>query len=392
MEPRDENITGPANPEALRRGRWLRRRPKQKNSTHWDYTEHNICKNCGRKTTGKFCSHCGQRTDIVRLRFSSSIRSFFTTFFQVEKGLLGTVGMLFTRPGYLSRDYIDGKRTARTNPFTVLFIFATVYGLLYATKVMVTTGTPFTESWDDGLSSVFGDSLLGTIMQFIIRRFQNSVVLRSLAMLPVYTLSIKLLLRRANGGRYNYTELMFMGGYLAAQRMIIDIVALGVEWTTDWDTDKTVYCVYILLMAYTLRQFFALRWLKAIWKSVTVFLLSFFLLGVAIVILALIVFGIYYLITGETDLLFKGPGSGSAKPVLPENLRDAVLEEVYGDHFCDSITEDKLSDKAIRKLADSLSINLDSLMSLYPPDTLPDTLPGTGASDNLLDILPDRPR
>ncbi|MCD8173874.1 MAG: DUF3667 domain-containing protein [Alistipes sp.] len=372
MDPAQENraCNDTSPPEAAPRGWWpLLRRPKSRESTHWDYTGHKICKNCGSKTDGKFCSECGQRTDIIRLKFSSSIRSFFTSFFQVEKGLLTTVGMLFTRPGYLSREYIDGKRTARTNPFTVLFIFATVYGLLYATRAVISTGTTGLDTLDEGFTSMFGDSLFGTIMQFIIRRFQNSVVLRSLALLPVYTLSIKLLLRRANAGRYNYTELMFMGGYLAAQRMIIDIFALGAEWAGKWDTDFAVYTIYVLLMAYTLRQFFALRWLKAIWKSLMVFLLSFIFLGLAIVVLALIVFGLYYLVTGQSEPFFKGSGSGKGAP-LTDSVRNVVLEQAYGEYFRDSLPEDSMSDKAIRRLAGRLSINLDSLGNITPPDTV----------------------
>lgn len=309
----------------LSRGIFRKRRP----ATHWDIADCNRCKNCGNKLSGNYCSHCGQKAYTKRLRFGSSIRSFFAGFFNVERGFLSTIRMLFTRPGYLARDYIDGKRTARTNPFTLLFVLATVYGILRTASTLYLTGELPPTGIEEDIIEELGDSSLSTILGYIVEKLANSTVILSLAMLPLYTLSIKILFRRRNRGRYNYTELMYMGGYLACQRVLVDLAFLPYKWVNHGD-DGTywtwIMALYIILTTYTLRQFFAVRWVKSVWKTLMVFLLSFFLIIVAIALASLLVAGIFYLFWPEQSRvkLFGTDGMEDAEIRVDSSRIDAV--------------------------------------------------------------------
>ena len=79
------------------------------------------CKNCGSDRVAEFCSHCGQKT--ITSRYTT--KSFFIKFlsaFNLEKGFLYTIKMLFINPGELINSYWEGKTKSYYNPLNYLLI------------------------------------------------------------------------------------------------------------------------------------------------------------------------------------------------------------------------------------------------------------------------------
>ena len=97
------------------------------------------CANCGRSFSGRFCPDCGQDLEDIRRPFAEIARHFLGDFFAFDARIWRTLVPLFTRPGGLTVDYIEGRR-ARYVPPLKLYVFA---AFLYFTIVAIGGGGPF---------------------------------------------------------------------------------------------------------------------------------------------------------------------------------------------------------------------------------------------------------
>ena len=113
------------------------------------------CANCGRAFHGRFCPDCGQAQEDIRRPFAEIARDFLGDFFAFDARLWRTLVPLFTRPGILTVDYIEGRR-ARYVPPLRLYVFA---GFLYFTIVAIGGGGPFAgfvQETEDGITVGIG--------------------------------------------------------------------------------------------------------------------------------------------------------------------------------------------------------------------------------------------
>ncbi len=93
-----------------------------------------VCLNCSAGLAGRWCSSCGQSEE-ARHR---SLRHFLAELAEVlthaDSRLWRTLGRLALRPGYLTRDYLEGRRTSQLPPLRLvliaLFLLFTVASLL----------------------------------------------------------------------------------------------------------------------------------------------------------------------------------------------------------------------------------------------------------------------
>ena len=92
------------------------------------------CFNCGHPFFGneKFCPECGQVNKNPKITFGSFVHEVFNGFISWDSKFWTTFIPLLTKPGKVSRDYIDGKRQRYANPFrfylTVSVLFFLIIG------------------------------------------------------------------------------------------------------------------------------------------------------------------------------------------------------------------------------------------------------------------------
>ncbi|MGB8128687.1 MAG: DUF3667 domain-containing protein [Candidatus Angelobacter sp.] len=89
------------------------------------------CPTCAAQVSGKFCPACGEKKLAVS---DLSIRHFFThalgEFFHFDSKLFRSFSLLFTRPGFLTAEYLRGCRKPYLHPFQLFFVANLIYFVL----------------------------------------------------------------------------------------------------------------------------------------------------------------------------------------------------------------------------------------------------------------------
>jgi hypothetical protein len=89
-----------------------------------------ICASCGTELVGKFCHACGEKK-VSRKDFEVS--GFFKDVLEkvthLDSKLLRSVKLLVVRPGFLTKEYLSGRRKAYAKPLSLFFIINVLYFL-----------------------------------------------------------------------------------------------------------------------------------------------------------------------------------------------------------------------------------------------------------------------
>ncbi|MGN6817103.1 MAG: DUF3667 domain-containing protein [Sphingomonas sp.] len=83
---------------------------------------HGLCLNCGTALIGSFCHACGQNGHVHKT-LTSIGHDLLHGVFHFEGKVWRTVPMLVTRPGGLTRRYIDGERARFVSPLAMFLFF-----------------------------------------------------------------------------------------------------------------------------------------------------------------------------------------------------------------------------------------------------------------------------
>lgn len=70
----------------------------------------------------RYCTHCGQENTVPHETFTHLVKHFVADIFHYDSQFLTTLKYLLFRPGFLSREYMAGKRVRYVNPIK-LYVF-----------------------------------------------------------------------------------------------------------------------------------------------------------------------------------------------------------------------------------------------------------------------------
>jgi hypothetical protein len=84
-----------------------------------------ICLNCGEKLLGEYCWRCGQASTDLRRPLRELAANFSEDVFNLDTRLLRAIGPLVLRPGFLTCEYLAGRRARYALPLR-LFLIATL--------------------------------------------------------------------------------------------------------------------------------------------------------------------------------------------------------------------------------------------------------------------------
>ncbi len=89
----------------------------------------NDCPNCDQPIKENFCPACGQPATDYRASLGRLIKDFFSDYLHLESRLFRTVIPLLIKPGFLTREYMDGRRQRYIRPIR-LYLVATIVSLV----------------------------------------------------------------------------------------------------------------------------------------------------------------------------------------------------------------------------------------------------------------------
>ena len=81
------------------------------------------CRNCGASLHGEYCAYCGQQNKPVVRFFPTLLAEAFEGLFAFDSKTYRSLWYLFTRPAFLTREYLSGRRVRYLAPMRLFIIF-----------------------------------------------------------------------------------------------------------------------------------------------------------------------------------------------------------------------------------------------------------------------------
>lgn len=86
-----------------------------------------FCHNCGIRLTGPFCAACGQRAVPLDIRLHDFFHELVHEMVHVDGRIFQSILRLLMRPGFLTREYLQGRRVRWISPMRLYLVFSVVF-------------------------------------------------------------------------------------------------------------------------------------------------------------------------------------------------------------------------------------------------------------------------
>lgn len=128
-------------------------------------TRGNRCLNCEREISvdDNFCTYCGQVNDLKKISLKQYLSAYFDDFFSFDSRLLNTVVALIFKPGYVTKNYVEGRRMAYINPFRLYINITILFFLLLGIFGTIDKYKPGAENSVDIIKGLNNDETMAII-------------------------------------------------------------------------------------------------------------------------------------------------------------------------------------------------------------------------------------
>jgi hypothetical protein len=277
--------------------------------SHKKYRTETNCLNCGAQVQGKFCSECGQANIETRENIFHLVGHFIADYLHYDSKFFRSLSSLFIRPGFLTKQYWEGKRVRYIHPLR-LFFFMTIFFMLASTyfynrfgdrlqQNMITpdplmakydstflathpdTLKVYEKAWGDTAItvrelkelSVTHDRRMRKVAQGFDNFFSN-IKYVTFFLLPVYALIFKLMYIRR---KTFYVDQLVYSMHLQSFAYCLLCLTLMLPFLFEIDLRRVNQITFLIMLIYV---GFSLHYLyrQAIWKTLLKTFISTFLL------------------------------------------------------------------------------------------------------------------
>jgi hypothetical protein len=287
--------------------------------SHKKYRTETNCLNCGAEVKGKFCSECGQENLEVKENIFHIVGHFVSDYFHFDSKFFRSVVPLFTKPGFLTKEYWDGRRVSYIHPLrlfffiTIIFVIASSYFYSHYEKLIKSSAFSFTA---DSALLKFDDAYLAKLndtVKVFVGKDHDSVTVKEIRrekadakgvpskvwegtnhviknlkyvtffLLPVYGFLFKLLyIRRKSFYVDHLVYMMHVQSFIYTVLSIIFLLTLLLPVPLDMVRRISVLILFIYLVI-SLRYLYHQAWWKTVLKSLiatfALVVITFFSIG-----------------------------------------------------------------------------------------------------------------
>lgn len=273
-------------------------------ATDCETTDTTKCLNCGTEFKGKFCPECGQSADTGRFTMRFIIENLLAAFLSKDGGIWFTLKSLFTRPGAMIVDILNGKRRKYFSPFPMLFCSLTLYILvlsisgsrdefreienkLQEVEITYNNDAENTETEMDTRTTATAKKTLSKILIYAVSFYNNHYTLLYMLTLPLFVVAARACYGKANRKRYNRAEYVVAIVYalviVVLYRCIVSLVYLA---TPDFSSKMGNWMPLVIATAFTVcfNKMIGFSIAKTAWRSILTTIFYFMLLGFLIIL------------------------------------------------------------------------------------------------------------
>ncbi|HEY0741346.1 MAG TPA: DUF3667 domain-containing protein [Chryseosolibacter sp.] len=267
--------------------------------SHKRYRSDNQCLNCGSIVNEHFCGTCGQENLELKENFFHMVVHVVGDFFHFDSKFFRSIIPLFTKPGFLTKQYIEGRRVSYIHPLR-LFFFVTIMTVLVASayykkfeKDLADETTIVTD--DAGNPQKLSEAEKKKILSEKELKEVNDIKVAfghffyqfkyiSFFLLPLYAFGFKLLYRRLYYMDH-LTYTMHVQSFIYIILSIVWLINIAAPATRPFLSDIVLLAIIIYVLL-SLKYVHQQSWLKTIAKSIIAFFWTMF---VTLMVFALVV-------------------------------------------------------------------------------------------------------
>lgn len=260
------------------------------------------CLNCGTEFAGKFCPECGQRADTGRFTVSFIFTNFLQGILSNDGGVWFTLKSLFTRPGQMMIDIINGKRKSYFSPFPMLFLTLSLYVIIFAftgskdddfsvgdlDKVEVTT-----ENQENNNDNILRNKVISYVIVFN-NLYKNHYATVMVLTIPLYLFASRISYGRNNRKRYNWGEYCIPVVYATIlvflYRCLLSIIYAISDKLYDF-LDNWVWVVFLVAFTACFKKMLGFSIVKTVWRTLLMCVVYY-----AVIILLIVVAGTIFVL------------------------------------------------------------------------------------------------
>jgi hypothetical protein len=110
-----------------------------------------FCHNCGVRLSGRFCAACGQKAVPLSVTVHDFFHEFTHEMLHVDGRIVQSISRLLLSPGFLTREYIQGRRARWISPIRLYLVFSVLFfgvSALTGFRVGLNSDAPREPGWN----------------------------------------------------------------------------------------------------------------------------------------------------------------------------------------------------------------------------------------------------
>lgn len=253
------------------------------------------CLNCGTEFQGNFCPECGQRADTNRLTIHAILKNLLLAILSNDGGIWITLKSLFTRPGAMMVDILNGKRKSYFSPFPMLFLTLALYIMVFSfsgsndidwDNVIDDSASEDVELVEADDSKVLENDIL-EIIKWSYVFYINHYTLFSVLTIPLYLLGARIFYGRQNRKRYFRGEYIVPIVYsliiLILYRCLTDVVyCFSHDLYAKITSLGLIIIVNTIALTMCFKKMIGFSTVKTMWRSLLILALYYSIIGIVL--------------------------------------------------------------------------------------------------------------